>query len=242
VREAFWKQPPRLPEVLASLDTPRVFIAPLFISEGYFSERVIPRALGLRTLRPGPFRRSRRQGRQTFYYCKPVGTHERITAAILARAREVVQPTASRRAPPLKQITLFLAGHGTARDPNSRQAIERQAELIRALGLFAAVQALFLEEDPRIGRCWDLAATRHIVMVPFFISDGLHVQEDLPVILGAGAQTVQRRLARGRPAWRNPTQRHGKLLWLSLSVGTHPSLADVVLDRVREAAASGSSL
>jgi sirohydrochlorin cobaltochelatase len=170
-----------------------------------------------------------------------VGTHEGITAVILARAREVLEPSGSRRAPALKETTLFLAGHGTGRDPNSRQAIERQAELVRALGVFAAVQAVFLEEEPGIGRCWELAATLRIVVVPFFVSDGLHVQEDIPVILGAGAETVRRRLARGRPAWRNPTERRGKLLWLSPSVGTHPSLAEVVMERVREAAEAHSA-
>jgi sirohydrochlorin ferrochelatase len=43
-------------------------------------------------------------------------------------------------------------------------------------------------------------------------------------------------LEQGRPTWRNPTERDGKLLWLSKSVGTQPDLAGVVLERVREAA------
>ena len=137
----------------------------------------------------------------------------------------------------MKETTLFVAGHGTSRDSNSRRAVERQAEVIHALGLYATAQAVFLEEEPRIARCWELAATRRIVVVPFFISDGLHVQEDIPVVLGAARQTVQRRLAQGRPAWRNPTERGGKRLWLSPSAGTHPAVADVVLERVREAAA-----
>src|SRR5208282_1149568 len=46
IREAFWKQAPRLPEVLSAVTTPRVFLVPLFISDGYFSGEVIPRALG----------------------------------------------------------------------------------------------------------------------------------------------------------------------------------------------------
>ena len=46
VREAFWKQEPQIKTVLAGLLTPRVFVVPLFISEGYFSSDVIPRELG----------------------------------------------------------------------------------------------------------------------------------------------------------------------------------------------------
>ena len=46
VREAFWKQEPQINEVLTGVSAPRVFIAPLFISEGYFASDVIPRELG----------------------------------------------------------------------------------------------------------------------------------------------------------------------------------------------------
>jgi sirohydrochlorin cobaltochelatase len=265
VREAFWKQEPRLAGVLSSLDAPRIFIAPLFISEGYFSERLIPRALGFRGAGPEGFCRARRQGGQTLFYCKPVGTHESMTGALLARAREVVGRFPSRRGPALKETTrfvagrgpgrgqdarattglkettLFVAGHGTGRDPNSRRAIERQVQLIRAMDLYADVQGVFLEEEPRIGRCWELAATRRLVVVPFFISDGLHVQEDIPVMLGEAKSTVRRRLGQGHPAWRNPTKRDGKRLWLSSSVGTEPDLAVAVLGRVREAASWADS-
>ena len=236
VREAFWKQEPRLAGVLSSLGAPRVFIAPLFISEGYFSERLIPRALGFRGLRREGFCRVRRQGGQTLFYCKPVGTHDSMTGALLARARAVMGRFPLNLRPALKETTLFVAGHGTGRDPNSRRAIERHVQLIRAMDLYADVQGVFLEEEPRIGRCWELAATRRLVVVPSFISDGLHVQEDIPVRLGEARLAVQRRLRQGRPAWRNPTERDGKLAWLSQSVGTEPDLAGVVLERVREAA------
>lgn len=251
VREAFWKQEPRLADVVSSLDAPRVFIAPLFISEGYFSERLIPKALGFWEAGEGGFCRVRRKGGQTFFYCKPVGTHESMTGALLARAREVVQRGRKAEAEAasrlgiqpcatdpfaFKETTLFVAGHGTPRDPNSRRAIERQVQLIRAMDLYADVQGVFLEEEPRIRRCWELAATRRVVVAPFFISEGLHVQADLPVMLGEAEDEVRHRSGQGRPLWRNPTERDGKLVWLSRSVGTDPELAGVVLERVREAA------
>lgn len=46
VLECFWKQEPGVPGVLRGVFAPRVFIVPLFISEGYFTEEVIPRELG----------------------------------------------------------------------------------------------------------------------------------------------------------------------------------------------------
>jgi len=57
---------------------PRVFLVPIFISEGYFSEQVIPRALGLCGEESGGFDRLQRHGTQTLFYCKPVGTHDGV--------------------------------------------------------------------------------------------------------------------------------------------------------------------
>ncbi|MFB6228499.1 MAG: CbiX/SirB N-terminal domain-containing protein, partial [Halobacteriales archaeon] len=40
VREAFWKEEPSPREVLRIVDTDVVYVVPLFISEGYFTEQV----------------------------------------------------------------------------------------------------------------------------------------------------------------------------------------------------------
>jgi sirohydrochlorin cobaltochelatase len=232
VREAFWKQEPRIKLVLAEITAPRVFIVPLFISEGYFSAQIIPQELGFaeQSVIHLPL--------TTTYYCKPVGSHDSMTGVILARAAEVIRKHPFPRAPKPADITLFIAGHGTERNANSRQAIERQADLIRARNLYAGVQAIFMEESPRIAECYPLATTKNIVVVPFFISDGLHVVEDIPVLLGEPERLVKERLAARQPTWRNPTEKNGKLVWYSPSVGTEPSLAEVILQQVREATKS----
>jgi sirohydrochlorin cobaltochelatase len=235
VREAFWKQPPLLFDVLPSLMVPRVFLVPLFISEGFFSEQVIPRELGLRVVGQGAFCRVRRRGGQTLWYCRPIGTHQSMTSVLLHRAREVVEKFPFPRAPALRDLTLVIAGHGTGQDENSRKPIERQVELIRVQGLYAGVHAVFMEEDPRIPACYQLVHTRNMVVVPFFISDGLHVREDIPVLLGEPKRIVQQRLASGQPTWRNPTEVNGRRVWYSPSVGSDPRVAEVILERVREA-------
>jgi sirohydrochlorin cobaltochelatase len=91
-----------------------------------------------------------------------------------------------------------------------------------------------MEEAPRISESHLLARTKYCVMVPFFVSDGLHVVEDIPRLLGESEPVVKARLAAGQPTWRNPTEWHGKLFWYSASVGTEPGLAEVILERVRE--------
>ena len=158
VREAFWKQEPQVKQVLAGLSTPRIFIAPLFISEGFFSNDVIPRELGfIRRFKqagddsPSPGGEGRGEGerkdyisevhshplsfkteKSEWFYCQPVGTHSRMTEVLLARAWAVAEQFPFPHAPKPKSTTLFIAGHGTGQNENSRKAIEHQAELIRA--------------------------------------------------------------------------------------------------------------
>lgn len=237
VREAFWKQEPQAQAVLTSLQSLRIFLVPFFISEGYFSEQAIPKALGFETGQC-PHSRLLHRGAQSWIYCKPVGTHESITRVLLDRASDVVKQFPFPRAPEPKDITLFIAGHGTEQNDNSRKSIDHQAELIRAQKLYAGVHSVFLEEPPRIPECYQMAPTRNIVMVPFFTSDGLHVREDIPVLLGEPKGIVQQRLHAGQPTWRNPTGRNGKFVWCASSVGTAPGMAEVILERVREAAAA----
>jgi sirohydrochlorin cobaltochelatase len=236
VREAFWKQEPQIKDVLTGLSACRVFIAPLFISEGYFASEVIPRELGF-----SENRLTLNTQHSTINYCKPIGSHDSMTAVILGRARDIVEKFPFPRAPKPGEITLFIAGHGTEKHENSRQPVDRQVSLIRALNLYGGVHAIFLEEDPRIPECYGLARTKNLVVVPFFISDGLHTQEDIPVMLGETRAAVQHRLAAGQPVWRNPMEKGGKLVWYTLAVGTEPHLADVILERVKEAAKNSSS-
>ena len=204
-QEAFWKQEPYLAQVLRGVFARRVFIVPLFISEGYFTE---------------------------------VGTHPGMTDVLLARAGGIVEQFPFPRAPKPAETALFIAGHGTGNNENSRQAIENQAQLIRARQLYAEVHAVFMEEEPRIIHCHKLARSKNIVVAPFFISDGLHSREDIPVMMGAPKAVVAGRLKLGQPPWRNPTERDGKRVWYTAAVGSEPRVADVILERVRQAASA----
>jgi sirohydrochlorin ferrochelatase len=56
-------------------------------------------------------------------------------------------------------------------------------------------------------------------------------------MLGAPKRVVQERLKLGQPTWRNPTEHAGKRVWYSASIGSEPHIADVILERVKEAAA-----
>lgn len=236
IREGFWKQEPLLSNVVSSLQTRQAFLVPLLMSEGYFSDRIIPESLGFASeTGPGQTRIQRRGG-QMLAYCAPVGTHDRMTDVVLTRAREIVERFPFPCLPVPEETTLVVVGHGTGQNENSRRAIEHHVEAIRSRRCYAAAHAVFLEESPRVSDCYLLARTRHVVVVPFFIGEGSHVREDIPTLLGASKGTVRRRVAEGRATWRNPTEKQGKLVWCSLPVGTDPLVSEIILDRVREAA------
>jgi sirohydrochlorin cobaltochelatase len=231
VAESFWKQEPFVSDVVRNANESRVFIVPLFISEGYFTQEAIPRELGFAS---GHW--SRVTHHTSLFYTKPIGTHPSMTNVILARAREVVEQHPFPRAPRPADMALFIAGHGTEKNENSRAAIERQVEIIRQQKLYGEVHAVFIEEEPRIGACYEMTTVRNIVLVPFFISDGMHTQQDIPVLLGESKRVVDERFKAGQPTWRNPTEKNGKLVWYAPAIGTEPQIADVILERVREAA------
>src|SRR5205823_11982964 len=95
VLEAFWKIEPSICGVLRGVFAQRIFCVPLFISEGYFTEEVIPRELGFEvqgsTFKVQRLPRVRQSSQQKIYYCCPVGTHNSMTNVLLARAKEVVE-------------------------------------------------------------------------------------------------------------------------------------------------------
>ncbi|MBL9138561.1 MAG: hypothetical protein JNK85_22020 [Verrucomicrobiales bacterium] len=236
VTEAFCQQEPSLSGVLRRVFSPTVFIVPLFISDGWFTETVVPTELGLRAPGSATFSRVQVRGNQTLVYCRAVGSHPAMSEVLIARALAAVQARPFPRPPAEADLALLIAGHGTAYSAGSRRSIEEQVRKISGLGRFAEVHGVFLEEDPRVSEAWNLISARNAVLVPFFISDGLHTQEDIPAMLGESPEVVHRRLVAGQSTWRNPTERNGRRLWCGGAVGTEPLMAEVILQRVSEGA------
>jgi sirohydrochlorin cobaltochelatase len=217
----FWKEEPSLREAAYMIDSNEIYVVPDFISEGYFTQEVIPRELQL----TGPTSRVRGK---TFHYCLPVGVHRSMTELILKRAREVAPGV------DFSTTTLIITGHGTGLNQNSTKAIRDQVALIEASGAnFAAVMDAYMEEAPLIAEWHQLAPTDTVIVVPFFISDGLHSYQDIPVLLGieaqVGAAASQREIFR-----HNPHHLHGKTLYYSSAIGTERLLADVILDQIAD--------
>jgi len=221
VAVCFWKEEPSMREVMRMVESDDVYVVPDFISEGYFTQDVIPRELRL----DGPT--TRRAGK-TWHYTLPVGVHPSMTGLLLNRAKEVA-PDADPA-----QTTLFIVGHGTGLNQNSTKAIKDQVALIKASGAgYAEVLDAYMEEQPFIAEWATLATTPNVVVVPFFIADGLHSYQDIPVLLGIEAEPGE--AASQREVFRhNPHHLRGKTLYYSSAIGTERHLADVILDQVSD--------
>ncbi|MEI6674842.1 MAG: CbiX/SirB N-terminal domain-containing protein [Verrucomicrobiota bacterium] len=217
----FWKEEPSLRDAFYLFDAEEIYVVPDFISEGYFTQDVIPRELGL----SGP---TTVIGGKTIHYCLPVGIHPSMTGLLLRRAREIapdIDPAAT---------TLIIVGHGTRQNPHSAAAIRDQVALIAASPAgYAAVRDAFMEESPFIADWDQFSPTPHVIVVPFFIADGLHSYQDIPVLLGIESEVGL--AASQRDAFRhNPHALRGKSLFYSSAIGTERLIAEVILDQVHD--------
>ena len=229
---AFWKEEPSLRDALFLFDPEsirEVYVVPNFISEGYFTQTVVPRELELN----GPT--TKRPSGQTWNYSEPVGNHPMMTDLLLKRAHQVA-PNADPG-----ETSLLIVAHGTDLNENSAVAAKREAERIRALGKYAAVLNAYMEEPPLVSDWRKLTETANVVVVPFFISDGLHSYQDIPVLLGivvaAGDQpgSTPPATARGEIFRHNPYAIDNRNLFYAPSIGTDSGFVEIIIEQALSA-------
>jgi sirohydrochlorin cobaltochelatase len=237
---AFWKEEPSLRDALFLFDEESirgVFVVPNFISEGYFTQTVVPRELELSG------RTTKRSNGQIWKYCEPVGNHPLMTELLLKRAYDVAPEAAP------AETSLLIVAHGTDLNENSAVAAKREAEKIRAQNKFAAVLNVYMEEPPLVSDWRKLTETRNVVVVPFFISDGLHSYEDIPRLLGIKERRLPSRRKQpdgrlgSRPSLkeifrRNPYRIDNRSLFYAPSIGTDAGVVDIIIEQATLAAKS----
>ena len=246
---AFWKEEPSLRDALFMFDVDpvrEVYVVPNFISEGYFTQTVIPRELELNG------RVTKRSNGQVWKYCEPVGNHPTMTDLLVRRAEEIAPAVDSAR------TTLLIVAHGTDLNENSAAAAKREAEKIRTLAKYAAVLNVYMEEPPLVSDWRKLADTPNVIVAPFFISDGLHSYEDIPKLLGISLGHPERSAAKSKDSVsslkgvatgsldfarddnaekgsifrHNPYKIDNRSLFYAPSIGTDPGFADIIIEQV----------
>ena len=118
------------------------------------------------------------------------------------------------------RLALLLIAHGSRR-PEANADLEYVARQMRERGRYPIVQVAFLElAEPGIeaggALCVEVGATE-VILLPYFLSPGKHVVEDLTA-------------ARDRLADRFPTIR----FVLAEPIGRHPLLLDILEQRASE--------
>ncbi len=216
----FWKEEASFHDALLFFSDPEihdVFVVPNFISEGYFTQKIIPRELEL------DGRLTTRPDGQVWKYCEPVGNHPGVTDLLLRRAGEIAPEVAE------AETTLLIVGHGTALNDQSAVAAKRQVQKISALGRYASVQSAYMEEPPLISDWARLTNTPNVIIVPFFISDGLHSYQDIPVLLGIEQEDTMIGAGTREVFRTNPHRLHGRALYYASAIGTAPEFADILI-------------
>ena len=208
VVECFWKEEPSMRHVLDTVEAEDVCVVPAFISEGYFTQQVIPRELGL----TGPV--THKDGK-TVRYAGPLGTFEGMADVILERAGDLLE---GKEVPPGRRA-LVLLGHGTDLNKNSGEVIYLNAERTRERDLYDLVEVGFLDQEPEIGEVVENVEAENIVLIPVFIAEGWHTHETIPEDLSLTGEV---------------TVREDKTIYYGAPVGTHPSMADLIAARARE--------
>jgi sirohydrochlorin cobaltochelatase len=134
-----------------------------------------------------------------------------MSEIVSARADEVI-PAVDR-----ERTTVVILGHGTTAHPRSAETTLALVENLRSEARYARVLPAFLDQDPTLNRILATERTGPMAVIPFFVSEGWHVGTTIPrdVALQGGEDGP------GSPP-----------VWCSRPVGTHPAMAEVVLDLV----------
>jgi len=206
VVECFWKEEPSMRHVLDTVESEEVYVVPAFISEGYFTQQVIPRELGL----DGAVTK---KGYKTVRYAGPLGTFEGMPDVILERVADLMR---GREVPGRRALVLL--GHGTDLNKSSGGVIYLNATRIRERRLYDLVEVGFLDQEPEIGGVVESIEAENVIVIPVFIAEGWHTRETIPQDLGLSGEI---------------TERGDKTIFYGAPVGTHPSMANLMVARAR---------
>lgn len=166
VRCAFLKEEPLIENALDGVGEEQVIIVPDFLAEGYFTRQVVPAKLGDKL-------------RSANICCTPpVGTHPMMAEIINDMAREVLGDWT------VEQTSLLVVGHGSGKNPCSKQSLLGHLQEVRNNTDFAQVADLWLEELPVVSSWKEVATKRHIIVIPYLLNDGQHGGWDIPAELG----------------------------------------------------------
>lgn len=208
----FMKQAPFLDEALTGISASRVVIVPVFAGKGYYTDQIIPRAMGLSgavTVSDG----------RTLYYTPPAGTHPRIPDLMRRRAAGIAAAAGLDPA----ECALLVIAHGSARPGGSGKTPRAITAAIAELGSFGEVALTFLEQEPFADTWQTMVSRRNVIVLPLLVAQGMHASQDIPPLFGLTAGQT------------GPVEIDGHIIRLASGLGAEPELVDIIAEMVAEA-------
>jgi uroporphyrin-III C-methyltransferase/precorrin-2 dehydrogenase/sirohydrochlorin ferrochelatase len=201
VEASFHQGEPGFKEGFDRLGADRVIVVPLFTSEGYYTRTVLPQALQ-QPLKP----------ESQVRYAAALGASPSLAELVRARVKALL----SRYSLEADSTAVLIVGHGTRRNPESRDTTLRLAEQLQSLQLVSRVRAGFLDDDPEVEGVFASLSSHDVLVIPFLIG-GAHSSIDLPRRLGLDSTS----------------ENGARRVILDVPIGHYEGLTDLVDDVVR---------
>lgn len=202
VTAGFWKEPPALNQVLDTLKGTQIFVVPVFTARGYFTGSVIPSEMALQ----GPV--TRRDGK-TIALTRPLGEHPAMTSVVRNMVRVHIDKHDLDRA----DTAVAIIGHGTRRNPASRDTTRYQAKILRELNWVGEVVDVYLDDEPEIQSIYQTTCAGNIIALPYFLAPGSHVSIDVPRALGLSGQATPQTVAGRRVFYTQSLSEDESICW-----------------------------
>ena len=169
-RAAFLNGQPQVIDVLETLPPGSATVVPIMTSHGYYFEKL-----------PDLLKRNRNFDRFEISLTPAVGTHPRLPVAMYHRIEGCFQ----RFELSPDSTSVVVIGHGTARNANSCRATLELVKQLRILNEYRGLEfePAFLDQQPALVDVAQLLRP-NVIALPFLISPGPHLLEDVPRALG----------------------------------------------------------
>lgn len=197
-----------------------VIVVPVMTSEGYYLKKL-----------PEQFQQNRHADKFLLRMTPVVGMHSRIPVLMAERIRNHMSDLGIEPG----DTTIVIVGHGTRRNPDSGTSTFELTEAVKTQlattcsGLTFATA--FLDQDPELGVVARAVETRHAIAMPFLISLGPHMTEDVPAAFGLPTGPMIEFPLKNRNDLRGDDW---GVNYCDGPLGMYPELADIVLEMASE--------
>ena len=213
VKPAFLLGQPNMTNVLEGVEPGPVVVVPVMTSHGYYLKKVIP----------GKLAENPNQERFDWHLSEVAGMHPNIATLMIQRVRNRLQEFDTAES----ETTLLLVGHGTRRNRNSAKSTFALFEKLKMSFPQIRARVAFLDQDPELSLVAASIVSGHTLVVPFLVSRGPHMTEDVPRSIGlpSGADI-------SLPLHKESGSR--KTI-CEMPIGMYPEMADICVELAEQA-------